>query len=186
MTGTTRRTFQAQVTLDYLDGRPRRAERVFGWGRETVELGLHELHTGITCLPNYSAVGKSPHLTNAQLDELEQLLLQGATAHGWINDLWTYNRVAKVIRQQFGMTLSYKTVQRAMKSRMGWSCQMPQQQLKERDEEEIRRWKTEEFDRVKSEAYERNAYLAFADESGFMLAPTRRRTLAPRGRAPLN
>jgi hypothetical protein len=33
--------------LDYLGGRARRAERVFGWGRNTVELGLHELRTGI-------------------------------------------------------------------------------------------------------------------------------------------
>jgi len=72
-----------------------------------------------------------------------------------------------------------------LKHRMGWSCQKPAQQLRERDEERIKRWKTEKFDRIKSKARDRNAYLAFADETGFMLAPTRRRTLAPRGRAPL-
>jgi len=50
LTGAKRREFEAQVALDYLDGSPRRAERVFGWSRKTVELGLNELRTGITCL----------------------------------------------------------------------------------------------------------------------------------------
>ena len=59
------------------------------------------------------------------------------------------------------------------------------EQLKERDEDEIESWKTEEFDRIKSETRDRKAYLAFADESGFMLAPSRRRTWAPRGQSPI-
>jgi hypothetical protein len=45
LTGAKRRAFQAQVTLDYLEGNARRAETVFGWYRKTVELGLHELRT---------------------------------------------------------------------------------------------------------------------------------------------
>ena len=57
LTGTKRRAFQAQVTLDYLDGSARRAERMFGWYRKTVELGLNELRTGITCRDNFSARG---------------------------------------------------------------------------------------------------------------------------------
>ena len=47
LTGAKRRAFQAQVTMDDLNGRPRQAERVFGWGRQTVKTGLHELRTGI-------------------------------------------------------------------------------------------------------------------------------------------
>ena len=57
LTGSKRRAFQAQVALDYLDGSPRRAERVFGWWRGAVELGLNELRTGITCVDNTSARG---------------------------------------------------------------------------------------------------------------------------------
>ena len=55
--GVKRREFQAQVTLDYLEGKARRAERVFGWSRRTVELGLNELRTGIKCLDNFSSRG---------------------------------------------------------------------------------------------------------------------------------
>jgi hypothetical protein len=58
LTGPKRRRFQAQVALDYLDGNARRAERVFGWGRQTVQLGLQELRTGITCLDRYTARGR--------------------------------------------------------------------------------------------------------------------------------
>src|SRR5437870_1303022 len=57
LTGAKRRAFQAQVTLDYLNGSARRAEAVFGWSRRTVLLGLHELRTGITCVDNTAARG---------------------------------------------------------------------------------------------------------------------------------
>ena len=70
LTGPKRRAFQAQVTLDYLEGRARRAERVFGWGRNTVELGLHELWTGIVCLGNFSARGnKKTEEKHVQLEQ---------------------------------------------------------------------------------------------------------------------
>ncbi len=57
LTGATRRAFQAQVTKDYLNGSLRRAERVFGWRRQNVETGLHELRTGIKCVGDFNARG---------------------------------------------------------------------------------------------------------------------------------
>jgi len=41
--GRQKRAFQAQVAVDYLDGSARRAETVFGWGREAVWKGLMEM-----------------------------------------------------------------------------------------------------------------------------------------------
>ena len=70
LTGTKRRTFQAQVAIDYMDGSPRRAERTFGWWRKTVELGLNELRTGITCVDNTSARGNRK--TEVKQPELER------------------------------------------------------------------------------------------------------------------
>lgn len=70
LTGAKRRAFQAQVALDYLEGSPRRAERVFGWSRTTVELGLNELRTGITCLAN--ACKGANRKTEEKLPQLEQ------------------------------------------------------------------------------------------------------------------
>ena len=45
LSGSKRRAFQAQVTKDYLGGSGRRAERVFGWSRTTVEKGVRESRT---------------------------------------------------------------------------------------------------------------------------------------------
>jgi hypothetical protein len=69
LTGAKRRAFQAQVTLDYLDGSIWKAERVFGWSHHTVALGLNELRTGITCQGNFSARGN--HKTETKFPELE-------------------------------------------------------------------------------------------------------------------
>lgn len=55
MTGAKRRAFQAEMTEQYRAGNPRQAERLFGWGRETVEVGLAERCTGMTCMGAQSA-----------------------------------------------------------------------------------------------------------------------------------
>jgi len=56
--GHERRLFMAEVTLKLWDGNPRIAERRFGWGRETVAKGLHELKQGVRCVENFSARGR--------------------------------------------------------------------------------------------------------------------------------
>jgi hypothetical protein len=56
--GFERRSFMAEVTWELCGGSARQAERRFGWGRETVDKGLHELKQGIRCLENFSARGR--------------------------------------------------------------------------------------------------------------------------------
>jgi hypothetical protein len=58
LTGFQRRLFLAEVTTELCDGSPRKAERRFGWGRDTVEKGLHEARQGIRCLENFTARGR--------------------------------------------------------------------------------------------------------------------------------
>jgi hypothetical protein len=58
LTGFQRRAFQAEVALQLCSGNARLAERRFGWGRGTVEKGLHERRTGIRCLEDFVARGK--------------------------------------------------------------------------------------------------------------------------------
>lgn len=48
--GAARRSFQAEMTVKYCDGNARLAERVFGWGRVNVEVGLAERRSGIQCV----------------------------------------------------------------------------------------------------------------------------------------
>src|SRR3954462_13022290 len=58
LTGFRRRAFQAEVAVELCGGNARQAERRFGWGRETVEKGLHGRRTGIRCLEDFVARGR--------------------------------------------------------------------------------------------------------------------------------
>ena len=58
LTGSKKRDFTAKVTEDYLGSSARRAESMFGWKRQSVELGLQERRAGIVCVDNYQARGR--------------------------------------------------------------------------------------------------------------------------------
>jgi len=58
LTGYQRRLFQAEAATVLCGGCARQAERRFGWGRETVEKGLHEQQHGMRCLENFAARGR--------------------------------------------------------------------------------------------------------------------------------
>jgi transposase len=58
LTGHQRRLFLAEVAVELCGGNARQAERRFGWGRETIDKGLHELRQGIRCVENFAARGR--------------------------------------------------------------------------------------------------------------------------------
>jgi hypothetical protein len=58
LTGYRRRLFQAEVATELCGGNARQAERRFGWGRDTVATGLHELRSGLRCRENFAARGR--------------------------------------------------------------------------------------------------------------------------------
>ena len=102
LTGAKRRAFEAQVALDYLDGSARQSERVFGWSRRTVELGLNELRTGITCLGDFSARGNLK--TEEKQPQLEQDIRSLAEPESQVDPKFqspfTYTRItAKAMRK---------------------------------------------------------------------------------------
>jgi transposase len=129
--------------------------------------------------------GPTPRLGDVGLRSLEQLLLQGAQHHGWPNALWTADRVAVLIERQFGIHYHPEHVRKLLKQRLHWTSQKPQLRAKEQNDKEVERWLDDEFERIVREAWQRQATLVFLDEAGFMLTPTVRRTLAPRGRTPV-
>ena len=80
MSGVERRAFQAAMTLKYCQGNARLAERVFGWGRDTVQLGLNEQRTGVICLGMQSAYG-GDKLWEEKHPEVAQVLWTLAELH---------------------------------------------------------------------------------------------------------
>src|ERR1700692_2968635 len=90
-------------------------------------------------------LGPATRLSHSQQKQLERMLLEGAQAHGWPNQLWTTQRIADLIRRRFGISLHHDHVGRFLRQRLKWSPQKPRQRARERDEEAIARWKRDVF-----------------------------------------
>ena len=80
MTGAARRAFQAEMALKYCGGSARRAETIWGWNREAVEVGLAEHRTGLRCLGAQPAFSGRKRW-EAQYPEAATALRQLAEAH---------------------------------------------------------------------------------------------------------
>ncbi len=80
LTGPERRSFEAAMTLKYCEGNPLMAEAVFGWGRQTVALGLAESRSGIICLGAHAAF-RGRKRWEAPPPQAAQALRQLADAH---------------------------------------------------------------------------------------------------------
>lgn len=87
--------------------------------------------------PNRS---RDPKLRDEKLPELEQLLLEGAEAHGFEGQLWTLPRVVRLIEEQFDTNVSIWSARRYL-DKLDWSNQRPQRRAVERDPERIDEWR---------------------------------------------
>ncbi len=58
--GHARRVFMADVVRDLGRGGQRQAQAAFGWSRDTIRKGEHELGSGIECIDARSATGAKP------------------------------------------------------------------------------------------------------------------------------
>src|SRR4051794_32719431 len=70
--------------------------------------------------------GAKRRLGDAQLAQPERLLLRGAPAQGFPNELWTAARVAKVILRHFGVKYPPAYVRRLLRRRLNWTSHKPQ------------------------------------------------------------
>lgn len=80
MQGEKRRAFQAEMALKYCEGNVRLTETIFGWGRETVTVGLAENRTGLICYGAQSAFSGNTRWEDRHPD-IAEALRQLAEAH---------------------------------------------------------------------------------------------------------
>jgi len=99
--------------------------------------------------PSKPHPGRNRRLSDKQHQQLEKLLKKGATAFGWSNDLWTGPRVRQLISDHFGIDFHVGHVRKILAQRLGWTSQKPERRARERDEEEIERWRSEDVPRLK-------------------------------------
>lgn len=95
--------------------------RKYGVNRSSVSRWAARLEReGAGSLRAKPAYRPSHTLSDAQLKDLERILLEGALAYGYETDLWTLPRVQRVIRERFNVRLHISNVSRNL-HRAGFS-----------------------------------------------------------------
>ncbi len=92
--------------------------------------------------------GRKPRLEQAALRKVEAALLEGPLAHGFSTELWTLDRVAKVINRTSGVHYHRGHVWRVLRG-MGWSRQRPLRKAKEQDPKAMAHWLKDHWPKVK-------------------------------------
>jgi transposase len=155
------KTLSSQTT-DWREGRRLRAWELKqqGWNQREIAraLGVTEgavsqwmkrgHQGGVEALRKRTSPGAPPRLSEEQRAHLKELLAQGAPAHGFRGDVWTCERVAEVIRKEFGVVYHPAHVSRLLRA-LGLSSQKPARRANQRDEEAVRRWKEERWPQLK-------------------------------------
>lgn len=113
-------------------------------------LGVHRQSTsrwrkewlagGRDALKSKGSIGRKSELNADQLGELASIIENGAVASGFPTEVWTLARLARLIRERYGVKYHPGHVWHLLGS-MGFSCQQPTRRAIERDEEKIRHWK---------------------------------------------
>ena len=92
--------------------------RILGVARPSLYRWRQQARSGPNGLAAKPHPGPTPQLSDQQLEHLENLLLDGATTHGWLNELWTANRVTEVIRRHFHIDFHPEHVRKMLKRRL--------------------------------------------------------------------
>jgi transposase len=165
------KTLSSQAT-DWREGRRLRAFELKqeGWKQKEIAdaLGVTKgavsqwmkraREEGVEGLRHKPPPGVPPRLSAEQRVRVSKLLALGAPAHGLHGDVWTCERVAQVIRKEFGVVYHPAHVSRLLKA-LGLSLQKPARRANQRDEEAIKRWKQERWPELKKGRWRKGARL---------------------------
>lgn len=97
---------------------------------------------------NQRSPGRPSRLSKAQLRQIASALERGAYAHGYAEDYWTLDRIARLIWDLFRVRYRSSSVWYLMQ-RIDWSCQKPQRRSLARDDAAVAHWKRYVWPQVK-------------------------------------
>src|SRR5215208_2643314 len=103
---------------------------------------------GAQALRHKPPPGAPSRLSEDQRAKLPELLAQGAQAHGFKGEVWTCERVAVLIRREFGVSYHPAHVSRVVRA-LGLSLQKPKRRAEQRNEEAIDNWKQKKWPSLK-------------------------------------
>ena len=152
----------AQQERDRLQARRLRAAELFAAGVRQAEVARQLVvsaqavsiwharweHGGAEALRSRGPSGPIPRLSDPQLATVEQALLEGATAHGFVGELWTLDARVGDRAPDRGAASSGLGVGAAA-SPAGLEVQRPTRRAAERDQAAIDRWVKQRWSAIK-------------------------------------
>ncbi len=103
---------------------------------------------GTEALHTQKSPGAPARLSSAQHVRLLALLSAGAEAAGFVGEVWTQSRVARLIKREFGVSYHRDHIGRLLRA-LGWSVQKPQEQATQRDDAAIAQWREQTWPAIK-------------------------------------
>lgn len=131
--------------------------RHVGVHRQSVNRWAQQIeNNGRRGLKKAGRAGRKPRLSEADLKKLEIKLKEGPQPLGYETNLWTLERIAKLIKQEFGVEYHPGHVGWLL-GKLGWSCQRPTGRAMERDERAIKRWNKHSWPKLKKKPSNKDA-----------------------------
>lgn len=130
--------YTAEEVADFLGVDPRSVRR---W---LVDFHQH----GSAGLAARSVPGRPAKLTSTQEKIVSRWLADNPTDHGFPTELWTASRLARLIDEEWGISLHPNYLSAWLRQR-GYTPQLPRRIPRERDDLEIARWLAEDWPRIK-------------------------------------
>lgn len=124
---------------------------------------------GQTGLFSKGRPGAPPKLTREQLKNVERALLKGPKSFGYATDLWTLERVAKLMKKTTGASYHPGHVWKILGG-MGWSAQKPETRARERNERKIKTWIKETFPSLQKKGSKKASSLDSSTNQAFPIA----------------
>jgi transposase len=152
----------AQQQRQRLQARRLRAGELFATGVRQAEVARHlgvsrqSVHLwhqrwqaeGTDGLRSRGRTGPAPRLSDSQLYQVEQALLEGAGANRFAGELWTLDRIASVVERLTGVRHHPAWVWALLRYRLGWTAQRPRHRATEHDQAAIDRWVKDDWPRI--------------------------------------
>lgn len=92
--------------------------------------------------------GRIPRLDRRQISQLPKILTRGAAHYGFETDLWTAERVSKIIKDRYHTSYSEAQTVRIL-HKLGLSWQKPEGVAREFDEGKVKEWVLDVLPKIK-------------------------------------
>jgi transposase len=160
-----RRRFQALKLLKQGYNQSEVARRVKVCSQTVSRWNRTVSNRGENALSAAGRAGRKPQLDDQQREKLIARLIEGPERLGYETPLWTCNRVAHLIQEEFGILYHSGHVWKLLRQ-LNWSPQRPAGRALERHEEAIQQWKRKTWPGIKKKLPKKGARSSSSTKAG--------------------